>query len=513
MEKDEKEKPIINLLGYVDITKNKDKGVMKKIIEQGFGRSPIDGLELTIHYTSTLEDGRGVDNTYVTKEPYIFLLGSGSLIPGMELALKQMKMGERAKIRISPEYSFFAQEKIKNNEMPQGEYSISEIIYPYSEEDLAKMDVKDARKYLTIIYEVFLEKFDKPRKHKTQMVTDEKIAEATSLKTEGNSLFLEKSFQEAMVKYKDALDYLTKIPNDELNSKIYSLQQSCLLNIVNCHVSLGEYNYALKKLEEFFSVNSKTPPKFYYYRAIAYMNMGEFDKAEKDIKNLGYLLPNDPSVDKLKKDFWDAKEKVFNKQKGMVKKGLFSSKLYDDKEYANKVLTIPEFDYKNTCFYLDLLINGNVKDPIKIKFEIFKHTADKLHFVIDIIEDYIKNKKLIKKDLNLIDNEEHQKLITLDTIIYEQHSLNILIGSEGCNIYPADEDYLLVLIWKKKNKNEQNEDIHVKLALALNTLDKNINSNIIVVGRCYYNTQFLKEIKDKEEVKLLITDCNYTYNI
>ena len=504
--------PLINLVGYVDLTESKDKGVMKKIIEQGFGRCPVDGLELKVHYTSSLEDGRGVDNTYVTKEPYIFLLGSFSLVPGLELALKNMKMGERASVRIAPEYSFFAQEKLKNGEMGQNEICIKDLIYPHTAEELALMDVKDSKKFLPLVFEIYLEKFDKPRKHKSQMNTDEKIAEATDLKAEGTALFLEARFQESMIKYKDALEYLTKIPNDELNTKIYNIQQSCLLNIVNCHICLHEYNYALKKLEEYFTVNSKTPPKFYYYRAIAYMNMGEFDNAEKDIKNLGYLLPNDISVDKLKKDFWDSKEKVFNKQKGMVKKGLFSSQLYDDKPIVeNKNLTIPEFDLKNSCFYLDMLLNDNVKDPKKIKFEIFKHTSNKFHFVVDFIEELIKNKKLINKHIQTI-RKDNNKLMLIESCLYEEDSFKILIDKDN-NIYPADEDTLLVLSLEKIDGGK----MQVNLTFTLKTINKDIDENIIVIGRCYYNSQFLRNVKEmeekNEEVRLLITDCGYTYNI
>jgi peptidyl-prolyl cis-trans isomerase A (cyclophilin A) len=97
--------------GFTDLLP--DGGVKKKTTTIGFGAHPKEGDELTLNFTSYLEDGRNLDSTFVTKEPLIIQLGKYSVVPGLEIALKNMQMGESADVLILPEYSFLLQEKLK----------------------------------------------------------------------------------------------------------------------------------------------------------------------------------------------------------------------------------------------------------------------------------------------------------------------------------------------------------------------------------------------------------------
>ena len=111
---------------YKPITK--DGLILKKLVTEGFGACPGKGMEVTVHYYSESEDGRFLDNTNVLREPYVFIIGKINVIPGLEIAIKSMQMGEKSVFCISPEYSFFAEEKFKSRHSPPPPRRFANII-------------------------------------------------------------------------------------------------------------------------------------------------------------------------------------------------------------------------------------------------------------------------------------------------------------------------------------------------------------------------------------------------
>ena len=235
-----------SLIGYTSLTN--DNGVMKKIVCQGFGSFPKEGDQVILHYTSNLEDGRFLENTKIVKEPFIAVLGQTELMPGLDIAIRSMRMGENALFRITPEYG---------PERQGNTYDIDEI---------AKMEPKDAKKYSVLHYDIEMIKIDKPRRNKMHMSSDEKMEEAGMLKSEGNELVKEKRYDEAIVKYETGLDYISQIPTDDLRGRVYELRHQLYLNISMCHNNLHQYSYTLKSLEQAFDI--KVTAKCYYYRAV-----------------------------------------------------------------------------------------------------------------------------------------------------------------------------------------------------------------------------------------------------
>lgn len=76
------------------------------VIKEGTGEPAKNGDTLLVHYTGTLEDGTVFDSSIPRGKPFSVTLGKGQVIPGWELGLLGMKVGEERKLIIPPELAY-----------------------------------------------------------------------------------------------------------------------------------------------------------------------------------------------------------------------------------------------------------------------------------------------------------------------------------------------------------------------------------------------------------------------
>ncbi len=76
------------------------EGLYIKTIKKGSGPLLQDGQEVTVHYVGKLLDGTEFDSSIGRNEPFTFVLGNHQVIPGWELALSKMHVGEQAIVLI-----------------------------------------------------------------------------------------------------------------------------------------------------------------------------------------------------------------------------------------------------------------------------------------------------------------------------------------------------------------------------------------------------------------------------
>jgi FK506-binding protein 1 len=61
---------------------------------------PKPGNTVTIHYTGHLPEGRRFDSSRDRGKPFKFKIGHEQVIPGLDLGVAQLSIGERAKVTI-----------------------------------------------------------------------------------------------------------------------------------------------------------------------------------------------------------------------------------------------------------------------------------------------------------------------------------------------------------------------------------------------------------------------------
>lgn len=73
--------------------------VDREVLEEGAGDQPVQGDTVRVHYTGTLEDGTVFDSSE-GRDPIEFPLGAGFVIPGWDIGIAEMHVGEKAVLTI-----------------------------------------------------------------------------------------------------------------------------------------------------------------------------------------------------------------------------------------------------------------------------------------------------------------------------------------------------------------------------------------------------------------------------
>ncbi|KAM7402201.1 hypothetical protein PAMP_017464 [Pampus punctatissimus] len=91
----------------IDVTPNKDQGVIKVIKRQGIdGDRPMIGDKVTVHYTGKLLTGKMFDCSRNRKEAFCFSVGKGQVLKAWEIGVLSMQRGEVCTLLCKPQYAY-----------------------------------------------------------------------------------------------------------------------------------------------------------------------------------------------------------------------------------------------------------------------------------------------------------------------------------------------------------------------------------------------------------------------
>ena len=87
------------------ITVTKDGKVTKIIDKEGTGIIPRKGMHVGVKYQCILPNGKTVDSSDYHGGPFFFCVGQG-VIPGFNVAVMSMRVGEISRFTFNSEYAF-----------------------------------------------------------------------------------------------------------------------------------------------------------------------------------------------------------------------------------------------------------------------------------------------------------------------------------------------------------------------------------------------------------------------
>ena len=330
---------------FINITD--DGGVKKRIIKEGTGEQAAEGNEVKVNYV-----GKNGDKIFdQTKDkPFSFKIGAHSVIKGWEVGVKTMKVGEKAEFIFSPDYAY-------------GKQKVSDLIPENS----------------TLNFEIELIEAQGPKKEISDMEYEEKVAEGKKYKEEGVEKYKAGDYVGAREKWDEACKYIDRYINKyaDYEKDACDLYQATLTNLCNCCNKQKEYYAVINYANKGIKVNDQLP-KLFYFRAIAYAQTAEFEKAKKDIESLEKLLTDKEKENagiQYIRDLIERREKETNTQRKKFSKGLFGKKLYDDVEPKKPIPPPTEKNPNNPVVFLDVKIGE--KEKQRIEFELFNDKVPK----------------------------------------------------------------------------------------------------------------------------------------
>ncbi len=82
------------------------QGVEIEILKEGTGAIAKKGDTVSVHYVGVLENGTKFDSSVDRGTPFEFSLGAGQVIPGWDIGVEGMKIGEARKLTIPSELAY-----------------------------------------------------------------------------------------------------------------------------------------------------------------------------------------------------------------------------------------------------------------------------------------------------------------------------------------------------------------------------------------------------------------------
>ena len=92
--------------GAIINTMMNKNGVQIEVLKVGTGVVAKNGDTVTVHYVGTLENGVKFDSSIDRGIPFEFHLGAGQVIPGWEIGVEGMKVGEKRKLIIPSKLAY-----------------------------------------------------------------------------------------------------------------------------------------------------------------------------------------------------------------------------------------------------------------------------------------------------------------------------------------------------------------------------------------------------------------------
>ena len=109
-------------------TSHAEEDIKLEVLRKGDGvHFPKVGQLVFVDYVATLKNGSKFDSTYDNKAPVIFRVGQGQVIKGLDIAVRKLSKGEKARATI-PSSLAFGSKEIKGKLPPNSDLFIELVL-------------------------------------------------------------------------------------------------------------------------------------------------------------------------------------------------------------------------------------------------------------------------------------------------------------------------------------------------------------------------------------------------
>ena len=110
------------------------------------------------------------------------------------------------------------------------------------------------------------------------------VEQVTKMKEEGNNIFKEKKYEEAIKKYYEAIEEIkTSIDRDKYKNELNDIERSCRLNIATCKLKTKDYDGVINECSIVLETNKCF--KAYHRMGLALFHKQKYDKAFRYLDN------------------------------------------------------------------------------------------------------------------------------------------------------------------------------------------------------------------------------------
>lgn len=266
-----------------------DGSVLKKILVEGSGyETPDECTKVKAKLTARLEDGTVFENKTSDEDLVEWTIDNDEVVPGLDLALRKMKKSETALITIKPEQAF-------------GSVAV--------EKSLATVPANS-----TVVYEVELVSFD-AEKSTYAMSAAEKLESAEAKKADGNALFKIGKLSKALKRYTKGISALDSDHDfsTEQKTQAKTLKIALQVNQAAVNLKLKDYTAVKECCSKALELESQNI-KALFRRAQAFVALGDIDDAEKDLKKIIEIDPQNRDARAEFKKVKAAQKEAFKKE-------------------------------------------------------------------------------------------------------------------------------------------------------------------------------------------------------
>lgn len=282
-----------------------DGKIKKKILRDGYGETPKEGQEVTIHYNAYLEySEEPFDSTYIRKKPTVFAIGSGATLPGLDIAVRTMKTNEKAQFLIHYSYAYGKMGCL--GRIPSEATILFEI-------ELAKYLNCEALSWFDKLSDEEQKVFDNLYKYSQAMCLKAKELTKSNVKL----AIREYSRIASKLEYCELKDYIEQEKQQMLLLRIYT-------NLVVCNMKINDSRKTCINANKIFQMvkgtELKIPAKVYFNVAKAYRLLGEYNQAERYLGLAKNLEPASTAISEEQIILEKQKNQNHEVEKNMAKK-------------------------------------------------------------------------------------------------------------------------------------------------------------------------------------------------